>query len=85
MKEHVQCICEGGRSCTREDPAFQKGATAPIQGLHCNWVGDHVLAMARPWQDNLERHDVLRQFKEHNIGLVINLQEVRRRYCRGGG
>jgi protein tyrosine phosphatase domain-containing protein 1 len=85
VREHVQCICEGGRSCSREDPARQPAAAAPIRGLHCSWVGGGVLAMARPWQDNLEKHDVARQFKEANIGLVLNLQEARGRPAKGWG
>ncbi|KIY93850.1 protein tyrosine phosphatase domain containing 1 [Monoraphidium neglectum] len=32
--------------------------------------------MARPWQDNVEKFDVVAQFKNHNIGLIINLQEA---------
>jgi hypothetical protein len=43
------CLCEGGRACTREDPARQQGGNA-VPGLHSSWVGEKVLAMARPWQ-----------------------------------
>jgi protein tyrosine phosphatase domain-containing protein 1 len=96
VREHVQCLCEGGRKCAREDPSCQRRGGAcsaggggggdsaapqqpppPVEGLHCNWVGGSVLAMARPWQDNVEKFDVVAQFKNHNIGLIINLQEVR--------
>jgi protein tyrosine phosphatase domain-containing protein 1 len=76
MKEAVQCLCEGGRGCTREDPSRQKDANA-VPGLHSNWVGQHVLAMARPWQDNVVKFDLVNKFKELNIGMIINLQEVR--------
>jgi protein tyrosine phosphatase domain-containing protein 1 len=75
MKEAVQCLCEGGRGCTREDPARQKEANA-VPGLHCSWVGQHVLAMARPWQDNVVKFDLVNKFKDLNIGMIINLQEV---------
>jgi hypothetical protein len=84
VKEHVQCLCEGGRACAKEDPARQAASAAaagaprpPFAGLHASWVAPRVLAMARPWKDSLERHDVARQFQEAGIGLVINLQEVR--------
>jgi hypothetical protein len=76
MKEAVQCLCEGGRGCTREDPARQEDPNA-VPGLHSNWVGQHVLAMARPWQDNVVKFDLVNRFKELNIGMIINLQEVR--------
>eukprot|EP00882_Tetradesmus_deserticola_P022943 GHRQ01024953.1.p1 GENE.GHRQ01024953.1~~GHRQ01024953.1.p1 ORF type:complete len:102 (-),score=34.09 GHRQ01024953.1:468-773(-) len=85
MKEAVQCLCEGGSSCTREDPARQKGPNA-VPGLHSNWVGQHVLAMARPWQDNVITYNLVNKFKELNIGMIINLQEVRRnRSCKLAG
>jgi hypothetical protein len=76
VKEEVQCLCEGGRSCSHENPARQKAPNA-IAGLHSSWVSDQVLAMARPWQDNVLKHDVVSQFKQHNIGMILNLQEVR--------
>jgi protein tyrosine phosphatase domain-containing protein 1 len=75
VKERVQCICEGGKSCPRENPAKQKGPSA-IQGLHSNWVGSNVLAMARPWHENVKKHEVVDQFLKEKIGLIINLQEV---------
>ncbi len=37
--------------------------------------------MARPWQENVDAFDVLKSFKQHNIELIINLQEVRFRGC----
>lgn len=76
VKEEVQCLCEGGRNCAHENPARQKAANA-IAGLHSSWVGDEVLAMARPWQENVLKHDVVSQFKQQNIGMILNLQEVR--------
>eukprot|EP00879_Flechtneria_rotunda_P028516 GHRR01030641.1.p1 GENE.GHRR01030641.1~~GHRR01030641.1.p1 ORF type:complete len:176 (+),score=26.47 GHRR01030641.1:351-878(+) len=75
VKEHVQCLCEGGKYCTRENPARQKGANA-VAGLHSNWVGEHVLAMARPWQENVFKYSLVAKFKELNIGMILNLQEV---------
>lgn len=63
---------------TRLPPCAAACATPPPpdRGLHANWVGDSVLAMARPWQQNLDVHDVPGQFRAHGIGLVLNLQEV---------
>jgi protein tyrosine phosphatase domain-containing protein 1 len=76
VKEEVQCLCEGGRNCAHENPARQKAPNA-IAGLHSSWVGDEVLAMARPWQENVLKHDVVSQFKQQNIGMILNIQEVR--------
>lgn len=75
VKEEVQCLCEGGRNCSHENPARQKVPNA-IAGLNSSWVGDQVLAMARPWQENVLKHDVVSQFKQQNIGMILNLQEV---------
>ena len=33
-----------------------------------------VLAMARPWQCNVEQHRIPEQFKAADIGMVLNLQ-----------
>lgn len=69
------CWLQGGRNCTKENPAHQRTPNA-IPGLHSNWVGDKILAMARPWQENVMKHDLVSRFKEANIGMILNLQEV---------
>jgi hypothetical protein len=63
----------GGRTCRKENPADQKDQS-PIKGLHSNWVGDTVLAMARPWQENMVKYDMVQQFVNTNIGMILNLQ-----------
>lgn len=65
----------GGRNCSKENPAKQKGRNA-ISGLHSSWVGDKVLAMARPWQQHVVRHNLPAAFADNNIGMILNLQEV---------
>ncbi|KAG2450553.1 hypothetical protein HYH02_005054 [Chlamydomonas schloesseri] len=75
FKEKVQCACEGSKWCTRENPAKQKAPNA-IAGLHASWVGDRVLAMARPWQAYVEQYRLVDAFKQANIGMILNLQEV---------
>ncbi|KAG2440899.1 hypothetical protein HXX76_003752 [Chlamydomonas incerta] len=75
FKEKVQCACEGSKWCTRENPAKQKAPNA-IAGLHASWVGDKVLAMARPWQAYVEQYRLVDAFKQANIGMILNLQEV---------
>ncbi|KAG1660567.1 hypothetical protein FOA52_005103 [Chlamydomonas sp. UWO 241] len=74
-KERIQCVCEGGGSCSREDPAKQQGENA-IAGLHCSWVGDSILAMARPWQSYVVQHGLVDAFVRSRIGMILNLQEV---------
>ncbi len=33
-----------------------------------------VLAMARPWQENLLKHSIPQAFQDAGIGMVLNLQ-----------
>ena len=33
-----------------------------------------VLAMARPWQENLLKHNIAQAFQDASIGMVLNLQ-----------
>jgi hypothetical protein len=74
---HLLCTTAhtGGRNCSKENPAKQKGRNA-IPGLHSSWVGDKVLAMARPWQQHVVHHNLPAAFAQHNIGMILNLQEV---------
>ncbi|GFR47125.1 hypothetical protein Agub_g8812 [Astrephomene gubernaculifera] len=75
FKEKVQCACEGSKWCTRENPARQKQPNA-IPGLHSSWVGEHVLAMARPWQAHVTQYDMVAAFQQARIGMILNLQET---------
>ena len=65
----------GGRWCFREDPAKQKGENA-IPGTHSSWVGQHVLAFARPWQQHVQKYNLPAAFAQAGIGMIMNLQEV---------
>lgn len=75
VKPHLQHIYghTGSKWCTRENPAKQKAPNA-IAGLHASWVGDKVLAMARPWQAYVEQYRLVDAFKQANIGMILNLQ-----------
>ena len=51
LKERVQCACEGGAACPKEDPARNKHGNA-ITGVHISSDLDHVIAGAPqipPW------------------------------------
>jgi len=39
--------------------------------------GGWMMAMARPWQQNMLKYKLAEAFVGHNIGMVLNLQEVR--------
>lgn len=65
----------GGTLCGYENPATQQGGSA-IAGLHSSWVGDRILALARPWHHYTSQFGIVDAFVRHNIGLLLNLQEV---------
>jgi hypothetical protein len=46
-----------------------------VTGLHSSWVTEQILAMARPWQVNLEA-GAAAQLRDLNVGMVLNLQEM---------
>lgn len=73
----IQCSFEGGKKCTREDPDAQTKSTSPIPGLHADWVDGRLLAMARPWEQNLIANDnaLIKRMHTEGLRLVLNLQE----------
>ncbi|KAG1660568.1 hypothetical protein FOA52_005104 [Chlamydomonas sp. UWO 241] len=54
---------------------MQRGCSA-IPGLHSNWVGDSILAMARPWQSYVAQFGLVDAFVRSRIGMILNLQEI---------
>ncbi|KAK9826422.1 hypothetical protein WJX81_003377 [Elliptochloris bilobata] len=74
-KERLQCLCEGGASCPKEDPASQPPAERAFPGLHASWVTPRVLAMARPWQEAVLAHGLPAALAGAGIRLIVNLQE----------
>ncbi|CAM6109885.1 unnamed protein product [Calypogeia fissa] len=60
--------------CRSENYLQQKG-TGAIVGLHSNWVGDSILACARPSDRMIKDHHLIHQFHSRSIVAVINLQE----------
>ncbi|QDZ21311.1 protein tyrosine phosphatase [Chloropicon primus] len=75
LKERIQCFFEGGKACKKEDPYAQKGENA-VRGIHSNWVGDAIVAAARPQQPIIEREESLKDLLSKNVRAVFNLQEI---------
>ena len=75
LKERIQCLCEGGRNCKKEDPKANKGRNA-VRGIHSSWIGSHIIAAARPQQHIIESEDTLSDFRSKNVKGIINLQEM---------
>jgi len=86
IKERVQCACEGGRRCRREDPKYLRGAPA-VEGVHSSWVGEgrRLIAMARPNGIGKSAEVLMANLKVANVGAVVNLQQVGEHSACGPG
>ncbi|XP_037653064.1 protein tyrosine phosphatase domain-containing protein 1 isoform X2 [Choloepus didactylus] len=71
----VACsVACGGRACKYENPARWSEREQAVPGLYSSWVTDHILAMARPSTELIEKYHIIEQFKSCAIKTVINLQ-----------
>ncbi|XP_072521878.1 protein tyrosine phosphatase domain-containing protein 1 [Salminus brasiliensis] len=72
---HMQCsMACGGRACKYENPSRWSDEEQAIKGLYSSWITDHLLAMARPSTENIEKYNVIDQFLGCGLKTVINLQ-----------
>ncbi|EPY78969.1 protein tyrosine phosphatase domain containing 1 isoform 1 [Camelus ferus] len=72
---HVACsVACGGKACKYENPARWSEQEQAIKGVYSSWVTDHILAMARPSTELLEKYCIIEQFRSHGIKTIINLQ-----------
>ncbi|XP_058157435.1 protein tyrosine phosphatase domain-containing protein 1 isoform X2 [Dasypus novemcinctus] len=72
---HMACsMACGGRACKYENPARWSEQEQAIRGVYSSWITDHVLAMARPSTELIEKYRIIEQFQSCGIKTVINLQ-----------
>ncbi|XP_038047746.1 protein tyrosine phosphatase domain-containing protein 1-like [Patiria miniata] len=64
----------GGKNCKYDNPAKWSDSEMALRGLYSSWVGDSILAIARPSSEAIEKYGIVEQFKEHGINSIINLQ-----------
>jgi putative component of toxin-antitoxin plasmid stabilization module len=72
-KAKLICMMCGGKSCAHEDWKTIKNPA--LQGLNSNWINNDIVASQRLSNRLIKEFDLMAQFKEKNIGAVINLQE----------
>lgn len=72
-KAKLICLMCGGKSCAHEDWKTIKNPA--LQGLNSNWINNDIVASQRLSNRLIKEFDIMAQFKEKNIGAVINLQE----------
>uniref|UniRef100_A0A3Q2NQC4 Protein tyrosine phosphatase domain-containing protein 1 n=1 Tax=Fundulus heteroclitus TaxID=8078 RepID=A0A3Q2NQC4_FUNHE len=72
---HMQCsMACGGKACKYENPSRWSDEEQAIKGLYSSWITDHLLAMARPSSDIIEKYNIIQQFQRCGLKTVINLQ-----------
>eukprot|EP01063_Lacrimia_lanifica_P011344 TRINITY_DN1814_c4_g1_i1.p1 TRINITY_DN1814_c4_g1~~TRINITY_DN1814_c4_g1_i1.p1 ORF type:complete len:808 (+),score=255.49 TRINITY_DN1814_c4_g1_i1:134-2557(+) len=78
LRQRVHCRFCGGKSCRHEDwtkAVNRKNTHVAIRGLHSNWVENWAVASQRLHTVLMEKYDIVKQFKDCNLGAVFNLQE----------
>lgn len=67
-------ICNfcGGKSCKHENPELRNDNA--ITGLNSDQIDDNIFASQRPSNSLIKKYNLIEQFKEKEIGLIINLQ-----------
>ncbi|XP_022101237.1 uncharacterized protein LOC110984913 [Acanthaster planci] len=71
----LQCamFC-GGKNCKYDNPAKWSESEMALKGLYSSWVGENILAIARPSSEAIEKYRIVEQFKQHGIYSIVNLQ-----------
>lgn len=82
FKDKVRCFFCGGKKCKYENFLENENHPNAIKGLNSNFITDNIIASQRPSDALIKKYDLVRQFKELEIGLIINLQrEGEHPYC----
>ena len=84
FKDQVRCCFCGGKKCKHEN--FRNHKNPYLIGLNSDLVTESLVASQRPSTILLEKYEIIKQFKEKNIGLIVNLQrEGEHPYCGPNG
>ena len=72
-KGRLMCFFCGGDSCKHENHLKNRNNNA-ITGLHSDFITDDIIASQRPSTILINKYNLVKTFKELNIGLILNLQ-----------
>lgn len=72
LKDQFRCLFCGGKNCPHED--YTKHKNPAIHGLHSDLLDDCIYASQRPSNFLIKKYELIKTFKDKNIGLIINLQ-----------
>ena len=68
------CIDKSKKNCKYEDYKKRKIPTS-IKGLNCDKIDDYLYASQRLTNQLIKKYDLIKKFKELNIGLIVNCEE----------
>ena len=68
------CLINCKKNCKYEDYKKRKMPT-PIEGLNCDQIDDYLYASQRLTNQLIKKYDLIKKFKELNIGLIVNCEE----------
>ena len=74
FKDKIRCFCCGGKNCKYENYLNNIKNNNAIIGLNSNYITDNIIASQRPSEILINKYNLVEQFKQHNIGLIINLE-----------
>ena len=74
LKDKLRCLFCGGLECKHENYINNIENNNAITGLNSNYITDDVIASQRPSEVLINKYNLIKTFKEKNIGLIINLQ-----------
>ena len=82
LKDKLRCFFCGGKNCKHENFLNNINNNNAIRGLNSNYITDDIIASQRPSEFLINKYNLVKLFKDINIGLIINLQrEGEHPYC----
>jgi hypothetical protein len=73
-KGRLLCFFCGGDSCKHENYLKNPNLNNAITGLHSDFITDDIIASQRPSTVLINKFNLVKTFKELNIGIILNLQ-----------
>ena len=74
LKDKLRCFFCGGKECKHENYLNNINNNNAIIGLNSNYITDDIIASQRPSEVLINKYNLVKLFKEKNIGLIINLE-----------
>ena len=82
LKDKLRCFFCGGIKCKHENYLTNIKNNNALKGLNSNYITENIIASQRPSEVLINKYNLVKLFKEENIGLIINLErEGEHPYC----